>query len=36
MIKILVSDALSEEGLKVFKEAKELSVDVKTDLKPDA
>jgi len=36
MIKILVSDALSEEGLKIFKEAKELSVDVKTDLKPDA
>ncbi len=36
MIKILVSDALSEEGLKVFKESKELSVDVKTDLKPDA
>jgi D-3-phosphoglycerate dehydrogenase len=36
MIKILVSDALSPEGLKVFNEAKELSVDVKTDLKPDA
>lgn len=36
MIKILVSDALSEEGLKVFKESKELVVDVKTDLKPDA
>ena len=36
MIKILVSDALSEEGLKVFKESKELTVDVKTDLKPDA
>ena len=36
MIKILVSDALSEEGLKVFKDSKELSVDVKTDLKPDA
>ncbi|MFA4992506.1 MAG: phosphoglycerate dehydrogenase [Candidatus Omnitrophota bacterium] len=36
MIKVLVSDALSEEGLKVFKESKELSVDVKTDLKPDA
>ncbi|MBU0548052.1 MAG: phosphoglycerate dehydrogenase [Candidatus Omnitrophica bacterium] len=35
MIKILVSDALSEEGLKVFKEAKELTVDVKIDLKPD-
>ncbi|MDD5561088.1 MAG: phosphoglycerate dehydrogenase [Candidatus Omnitrophica bacterium] len=36
MIKVLVSDALSEEGLKVFKESKELSVDVKTDLKPEA
>ncbi len=36
MIKILVSDALSEEGLRVFKESKELTVDVKTDLKPDA
>lgn len=36
MIKILVSDALSEEGLKVFRESKELTVDVKTDLKPDA
>jgi len=36
MIKILVSDALSEEGLKVFQDSKELTVDVKTDLKPDA
>ncbi|MFA4853914.1 MAG: phosphoglycerate dehydrogenase [Candidatus Omnitrophota bacterium] len=36
MIRILVSDALSVEGLKVFQESKELSVDVKTDLKPDA
>jgi len=36
MIKILVSDALSGEGLKVFQECKEFSVDVKTDLKPDA
>ncbi|MCK9430648.1 MAG: phosphoglycerate dehydrogenase [Candidatus Omnitrophica bacterium] len=36
MIKVLVSDALSEEGLKVFRESKELTVDVKTDLKPDA
>jgi D-3-phosphoglycerate dehydrogenase len=36
MNKILVSDALSEEGLKVFKESKELVVDVKTDLKPEA
>ncbi|MFA5092657.1 MAG: phosphoglycerate dehydrogenase [Candidatus Omnitrophota bacterium] len=36
MIKVLISDALSEEGLKVFKDSKELTVDVKTDLKPDA
>jgi len=36
MIKVLVSDALSGEGLKVFQESKELSVDIKTDLKPDA
>lgn len=36
MIKILVSDPLSEEGLKILKEVKEFSVDVKTDLKPDA
>ncbi len=36
MIKVLVSDALSGEGLKVFQESKELTVDVKTDLKPDA
>jgi len=36
MIKVLVSDALSAEGLKIFQESKELSVDVKTDLKPDA
>ncbi|MFA5351131.1 MAG: phosphoglycerate dehydrogenase [Candidatus Omnitrophota bacterium] len=35
MIKVLVSDALSEEGIKVFRESKELAVDVKTDLKPD-
>ncbi|MDD5282212.1 MAG: phosphoglycerate dehydrogenase [Candidatus Omnitrophica bacterium] len=35
MIKVLVSDALSEEGIKVFRESKELVVDVKTDLKPD-
>ena len=35
MIKILVSDALSEEGLKVLREVKEFQVDVKTDLKPD-
>ncbi len=36
MIKVLVSDALSEDGVKVFNEAKELTGDVKTDLKPDA
>jgi D-3-phosphoglycerate dehydrogenase len=35
MIKILVSDPLSEEGLKVLKEEKEFQVDVKTDLKPE-
>ncbi|TAM39199.1 phosphoglycerate dehydrogenase, partial [bacterium] len=35
-MKVLVSDALSGEGLKVFQESKELTVDVKTDLKPDA
>ncbi|MCX5709546.1 MAG: phosphoglycerate dehydrogenase [Candidatus Omnitrophica bacterium] len=36
MIKILVSDPLSEEGLKILREVKEFQVDVKTDLKPDA
>jgi len=36
MIKILVSDPLSEEGLKILKAVKEFQVDVKTDLKPDA
>ena len=36
MIKILVSDLLSEEGLKILKDVKEFQVDVKTDLKPDA
>lgn len=36
MIKILVSDQLSEEGLKILKEVKEFQVDVRTDLKPDA
>jgi len=35
MIKILVSDPLSEEGLKILKDVKEFQVDVKTDLKPD-
>jgi len=36
MIKIFVSDPLSEEGLKILKDRKEFQVDVKTDLKPDA
>ncbi|MFH1457603.1 MAG: phosphoglycerate dehydrogenase [Candidatus Omnitrophota bacterium] len=36
MIKILVSDPLSEEGLKILKNHKEFQVDVKTELKPDA
>ena len=35
MIKILVSDPLSDEGLKILKDVKEFQVDVKTDLKPD-
>lgn len=35
MIKILVSDPLSEEGLKILRDVKEFQVDVKTDLKPD-
>jgi len=34
-MKILVSDALSEEGLKILTAVKEFQVDVKTDLKPD-
>jgi len=36
MIKILVSDPLSDEGLKILKEVKEFQVDVKTELKPEA
>ena len=36
MFKILVSDPLSEEGLKILKEVREFQVDVKTDLKPDS
>jgi len=36
MIKILVSDPLSEEGLKILKAVKEFQVDVQTELKPDA
>jgi D-3-phosphoglycerate dehydrogenase / 2-oxoglutarate reductase len=35
MIKVLVSDALSDEGLKVLQDVKEFQVDVKTDLKPE-
>lgn len=35
-MRILVSDPLSEEGLKILKEVREFQVDVKTDLKPDA
>ncbi len=35
MIKILVSDPLSEEGLKILKSVKEFQVDIKTELKPD-
>lgn len=36
MLKILVSDPLSEEGLKILSDVKEFQVDVKTDLKPEA
>jgi D-3-phosphoglycerate dehydrogenase len=35
MFKILVSDPLSEEGLKILREVKEFNVEVKTELKPD-
>lgn len=35
-MKILVSDQLSEEGIKILKEVQEFQVDVKTDLKPEA
>jgi hypothetical protein len=31
MFKILVSDALSDEGLKILRDVKEFSVDVKTE-----
>lgn len=34
-MRILVSDALSEEGLKILKEVGEFEIDVKTDLKPE-
>jgi len=36
MFKILVSDAMSEEGLKILKDSKEFIVEVKTGLKGDA
>ena len=35
-MKILVSDSMSEDGLKILKDIKEFQVDVKTDLKPEA
>ena len=35
-MKILVSDPLAEEGLKILKEVREFQVDVKTELKPEA
>ena len=35
MIKILVSDPLSEEGLKILQEVKDFAVDVQTGLKPE-
>jgi D-3-phosphoglycerate dehydrogenase / 2-oxoglutarate reductase len=34
MIKILISDPLAEEGLKILTDVKEFQVDVKTELKP--
>ncbi len=34
-MKILVSDPLSDEGLKIIKEVKEFQVDIKTELKPE-
>ena len=36
MIKILVSDPLSDEGLKILKEVKDFQVDVNTELKPES
>ncbi|MBU1727589.1 MAG: phosphoglycerate dehydrogenase [Candidatus Omnitrophica bacterium] len=35
-MKILISDPLSEEGVQILKDVKEFTVDVVTDLKPDA
>jgi D-3-phosphoglycerate dehydrogenase len=34
-MRLLVSDPLSEEGLKILREVKDFQVDVKTDLKPE-
>ena len=34
-MKILISDHLSEEGIKLLKEVKEFKVEVRTDLKPE-
>jgi len=34
-MKILISDPLSDEGVKILKEVKEFEVDVKTELKPE-
>ena len=34
-MRILVSDKLSEEGIKILKEIKEFRVDVNTGLKPE-
>lgn len=34
-MKILISDSLSDEGIKILKEVKEFEVDIKTELKPD-
>jgi D-3-phosphoglycerate dehydrogenase len=35
MVKILVSDSLSEEGLKILKDTKDFQVDVKVGMKPE-
>ena len=35
MVKILVSDPLSEEGIHILKAVKDFQVDIKTELKPD-
>jgi len=36
MMKILISDPLSEKGLKIMREVKEFDVHIKTELKPEA